>query len=126
MIRHPAANNQRAVALFLAHGYHDALVRQLVRVYRERWLIMQEALRKHLPHCAFVSPSGGSSCWVQGPADLDAMSLASAAAERGVLIEPGQVHFLDDKPPANRFRLGYSSIRSDTIEAGIRELTALF
>ena len=36
MIRHPAANNQRTVAMFLADGHHDALLRRLVNVYRER------------------------------------------------------------------------------------------
>jgi len=125
MIRHPAANNQRAVALFLARGYHDAMVRRLVRVYRERWEVLQAAMRRHLPQCSFVAPSGGSACWVQGPAGLDAAQLARDAAVRGVLIEPGQVHFLGADAPLNHFRLGYSSIATEAIEPGIRELARL-
>jgi GntR family transcriptional regulator / MocR family aminotransferase len=125
MIRHPAANNQRAVALFLARGYHDAMMRRLVRVYRERWEVLQSAMLRHLPQCRFVAPSGGSACWVQGPPGLDAGRLARDAAERGVLIEPGQVHFLGPDAPSNHFRLGYSSIALDAIEPGIRELARL-
>lgn len=36
MLRHPAANNQRSAALFLAMGYHDALLRRLRRACAER------------------------------------------------------------------------------------------
>src|SRR5690606_18419439 len=37
MLRHPPANNQRTVALFLARGHHDSLMRRLSHAYRDRW-----------------------------------------------------------------------------------------
>jgi GntR family transcriptional regulator/MocR family aminotransferase len=125
MLRHPAANNQRSVALFLARGYHDALTRSLVNAYRERCSILNSSLTKYLPESSLSAPMGGSSVWIRGPEDLDARKLRVKAAASGVLIEPGDVHFLGNDPPLNYFRLGYSSISQDRIEAGIEILAKL-
>ena len=125
MLRHPASNNQRAVALFLARGYHDSLIRNLVERYRERWSAMSEALQRHLPDSAGAPSFGGSSFWVEGPRRLDTRELAARAMQAGILIEPGDVHFLDDPAPRHCFRLGYSSIPVERIEPGIRKLAQI-
>ena len=59
-----------------------------------------------------------------GPADLDSRAVDSldAAAERGILIEPGRVHFAAHDAPRNFFRLGFSSIPEERIEPGIELL----
>jgi DNA-binding transcriptional MocR family regulator len=49
MTRHPPANNQLIVAQFLRRGYHDALVRRLSHVLKDRWQAMHTALTQHLP-----------------------------------------------------------------------------
>ena len=47
----------------------------------------------------------------------------TAAPLPGVLvIEPGDIFFSDEVPPLNHFRLGFSSIARERIDAGIREL----
>ena len=120
MVRHPPSNNQRTAALFLSLGHHDALIRRLHRVYRERWEVMGEALGRHLPGMASAPGFGGTSYWVRGPATLDADRLAARLAARSVLIEPGRVLFGAPNPPANFFRLGFSSIDAAKIEPGIR------
>ena len=70
-------------------------------------------------------PFGGTSYWVKGPENLDVRELERRAAERGILIEPGDVHFMSTHPPANFFRLGLSSIPLDRIEPGIQQLAEL-
>jgi GntR family transcriptional regulator/MocR family aminotransferase len=45
--------------------------------------------------------------------------------QQGILIEPGDVHFLDAPPPRHCFRLGYSSITAERIEPGIRKLAEI-
>ncbi len=125
MLRHPPANNQRAVALFLARGHHDSLVRRLSHAYKDRWQTMGAALAHHLPDSARVPTFGGTSYWVKGPEELDARKLQQQALLHGILIEPGQVHFMADNPPLNYFRLGFSSISVDRIEPGIRQLANL-
>src|SRR5690606_30553003 len=89
MLRHPPANNQRAVALFLSLGHHDALVRRLSAAFTERRQRLLGALEVHLPEWSLTEAPGGTSVWMQGPPGTDAHALADAAARRSVLIEPG-------------------------------------
>ncbi|MDE2288199.1 MAG: PLP-dependent aminotransferase family protein [Burkholderiales bacterium] len=125
MVRHPSAFIQRSFALFLSLGHHDALLRRLAHAYSQRAEALGEALRRHLPEARFVPLAGGASCWVQGPAGLDASLLARQAESHGILIEPGDVFFMGDHPQRDCFRLGFSSIRVDRIDAGIERLGAL-
>lgn len=125
MLRHPPANNQQIVAQFLARGHHDSLIRRLSHAYRDRWRTMGDALTRHLPHSARIPTFGGTSFWVEGPADLDSKALQQRALDAGILIECGDVFFMADPPPLNFFRLGFSSISADRIEPGIRKLAAL-
>jgi len=125
MLRHPASNNQRAVALFLSRGYHDSLLAQLRPVYEQRSRIMQAALAEHLPGFYFEPGHGGSSVWVVGPEHLDAHVLADKARTMDILIETGDIFFYQDEPPRNCFRLAYSSISTEDIEPGIAKLGML-
>jgi len=122
MLRHPPANNQRAVALFLSLGHHEALVRRLSTAFTERRRRLAQAVDAFLPEWRAAETRGGTSLWLEGPHGTDAHALAEMAAARGVLIEPGSRFF--DRPERNgRFlRLGISSIALQHIEPGIREL----
>jgi GntR family transcriptional regulator/MocR family aminotransferase len=122
MLRHPPANNQRAVALFLSLGHHDALVRRLSTAFEERRKRIFGAIGNYLPEWRSTDPAGGSSLWLEGPRGVDTRYIAEAAARRGVIIEPGD-RFFDSKDRPTRFmRLGISSIGQQHIEPGIREL----
>lgn len=122
MLRHPPANNQRAVALFLSLGHHEALVRRLSTAFAERRKRLTGALETHMPEWSVGSASGGTSVWLKGPRGSDSAALALAAAPRGVLIEPGARFFDQPEHNANFLRLGISSISLQNIEPGIREL----
>jgi len=125
MVRHPPANNQRALAAFIALGHHDALVRQLVRRLQARIEILCEALRRHLPLVRFEPPSGGSSLWALAPEGMDMDAVARLARLRGVVFDAGAVFWQGLRsPPRHSFRLGTSSIAPERIEPGIRELAA--
>jgi GntR family transcriptional regulator/MocR family aminotransferase len=125
MLRHPPANNQRAVALFLSLGHHDSLVRRLSHAYKDRWRTVGDALARYLPESAQMPAFGGTAYWVKGPDGLDVRRLEKAAAEKGILIEPGEIFFLNEPRPRNYFRLGFSSIPVERIEPGIRQLADL-
>ncbi|SAK81937.1 transcriptional regulator [Caballeronia hypogeia] len=122
MIRHPAAYIQRAFATFLALGHHDTLLRKLGRVYKERAEVLMNALATHLPELRASKVTGGASCWVEGPPWLDATRLAKDAQALGVLIEPGSVFFADPADGQCCFRMGFSAIRAELIEPGVRAL----
>ncbi len=125
VLRHPPADTQRTVALFIAGGYYDALVHRLQRVYRERWQAMGEALADYLPDAATPSSFGGTSYWLRGPEGLDADALARDALARGLVIEPGAIHFYEKTAPKNLFRLGFSSIETEKIRPGIKLLAEM-
>ncbi len=125
IVRHPAANNQRSIALFIERGYHESLIMNITRNYQTRWKAMDVALRKYLPESHNQPTFGGSCYWVKGPEGLDAEELQKRAKEESILIESGAIHFLEDSPPKNYFRLGFSSISTDRIDEGIKKLAEL-
>ena len=124
MLRHPPANNQRAVALFLSLGHHEALVRRLSTAFADRRRKLTDALETYMPEWTMQEPTGGTSVWLEGPRGTNSAALADAAAARGVLIETGARFF--DQPQQNPqfLRLGISSIALQNVEPGIRELAA--
>ncbi|MEH6577237.1 MAG: PLP-dependent aminotransferase family protein [Amphritea sp.] len=124
MLRHPPLNNQRAVALFLAQGYHDALLRKLARSFQQRSEIMAAALDKHLPG-SYIRPSGGSSFWCEVPQHIDTAELKYIAAEKGLLIISGDSYHYSDNLPHNYIKLGFSAIAPEAIKAGIEILAGL-
>jgi GntR family transcriptional regulator/MocR family aminotransferase len=125
MMRHAPSNNQRAVALFLSLGYHDALITRLERAYKVRWEEMRRALDTYLPNSSRMPTFGGSSYWVSGPEGLDSDALAQEALQAGIIIEPGQIFFDNPRGPSRYFRLGFSSIDCGEIGPGIRRLAEL-
>ncbi len=125
MVRHPAANNQHTLALFLERGYHDSLIGKLFSTYAERYAVMKRALSDHLPQVKVSPSSGGSSFWLQAPAGVDTRLLAERAAAQGIIIEPGQFHFCGDNPPTDTFRMGFSALPAEQIETGVRLLSEL-
>ena len=64
MIRHAPTNNQRAAAIFIARGYHDAFIQRLNKIYAERCQAMLYALEKHTPELKMNAMTGGSALWV--------------------------------------------------------------
>lgn len=122
MLRHPPANNQRAVALFLSLGHHEALVRRLSSAFEERRKRLVQAISAFLPEWQATNSAGGTSLWLEGPRGIDARSLAEAAAARSVIIEPGDRFFERADRPTRFLRLGISSIALQHIEPDIREL----
>ncbi len=122
MLRHPSAFLQHAYALFLSLGHHESHARRVNVAMQQRLAQASAALREHLPGFEFLLPQGGGSIWVRSPAWLDAAELSLVARGHGVLIEAGDVFFVDPPDPCNYFRLRLSSIAAAQIPAGIRAL----
>lgn len=124
-LRHPPSNNQRTMASFIALGHYRAHLRRVGQVLAERAALMDMLLPRHLPRCAWRRDAGASSCWITGPAVLDARRVAAKAAAAGVLIEPGDVFFDDASRGQNCFRLGFAAIPTARIERGLQHLGAV-
>lgn len=123
ILRHVPTNNAHIAGLFIAQGHHDAFIRRLNAIYRERRAILTAALERYMPGYELSSSLGGSGAWIRGPKHVNATELAKRCESRGVLIEPGAIFF--DKPTfatQSSFRMGYSAIPGSSIEAGVKEL----
>lgn len=122
VMRHVPANNQQVAALFIAHGFHEAHVRHMIQVYRERAATLRQALAQHAPQLHIAPSAGGSALWVSGPEGLDTQALARDAYRSGVVIEPGAVFHAQTRGPCASMRVGYSSIPKHAIDAGVAML----
>ena len=91
--------------------------------YRERRERLNDAFAKYLPQFQITPSQGGSGAWVRGPTGLNSKILAEKCAARSVLIEPGDIFFKNSSVAVQPyFRLGYSAIQANLIEAGVQEI----
>lgn len=123
IMRHPPTNNAHIASLFIAQGHHDAFIRKLNTTYRERREALVDTFSTVLPDFQIATSLGGSGAWIKGPEGLNGQALAQKCAERGVLIEPGDVFFNKASSATQPyFRLGYSAIASPLVRPGIEAL----
>ena len=122
MLRHPAVNNQRSVALFLQRGYFDRFVARLTRIYTRRCDVMHESLERHFPGAAVKPEYGGAILWLTLPEDVDAEVLHLLVEPGGVYFETGGFTFSDERNNRNHIRLGYSVIGEPLIPEGIEKI----
>ena len=87
---------------------------------------MGRGLAQHFDWAESVQGMGGSSYWVRlaQESGVDTDQLARAALDQGILIEPGSVYYADGADRRS-FRLGFSSIDHNRIDAGLMQLAAL-
>jgi len=125
-VRHPPPHDQRAAALFLALGHYDAMLGRLGQVFRERWTTLRDALNYYLQRSVVTAPAtGGTTCWVAGPAGLEASRLVSAAAKRGVHLEPIDAYYAAADHPQNCFRMSVRGIQVERIRPAVATLADL-
>jgi GntR family transcriptional regulator/MocR family aminotransferase len=122
VLRHPPGHIQRTTSYFLSLGHYDALVRRMGNTLHERRSAMEQAIAQYGLEIAGQGAHGGSSFWMRAPDGICTQTLAARLRAHGVLIEPGQSFFGGDDQPQNFYRLGYSSIPANRINAGIRTL----
>lgn len=125
MMRHVSSNNQQAAASFVAHGFHETHVRNLIARYRERAATLRQALTKHTPQLQHSAAQGGSALWVTGPKTLDTFQLAQDLYRKGVVVEPGAFFYPQTPEHCASMRLGYSSIPKERIEQGIQVMASV-
>ncbi|BCM86834.1 PLP-dependent aminotransferase family protein [Methylobacterium indicum] len=125
MLRHPPTNNQRSLAAFVALGHYRAHLARTAAVLRQRADLIAALAPQLMPGCTFRRGFGAKSFWAEGPAGLDARALGRALQREGVLIEPGDIFFMDPEQGRRFFRLGFTAIPLQQIEPGLRRLAAV-
>lgn len=124
MLRHPPGHLQRTAAYFLALGHYDAVLHRMRTEYHARHIAMAAAFQREGLVIAGASAFGGTSFWMEGPEGLDADRLVQVLRQDGVLVESGSPFFPKSNAPCRFFRMGYSSIPTSNIPAGIAKVRA--
>jgi GntR family transcriptional regulator/MocR family aminotransferase len=117
--RHPSAQNQRAMAIFIAEGHLDAHIRRTRDRLSAKWHILQREIARQMPDVHVTATTGGSALWLKLPDGIDTWAVHRECARRGVLIEPGDVHYFGPDAPRNRMRLGFAAVGEERIAVGI-------
>ncbi|MQA11526.1 MAG: aminotransferase class I/II-fold pyridoxal phosphate-dependent enzyme [Pseudonocardiaceae bacterium] len=120
--RHPSGQLQRALALLISSGEYQRAMRRYRNRLMRKWSLVCAAVRTQFPWQPGPFPPGGVSLWVSGPPELDGVRLVELAAQRGVLVERGDIFFLADPPPRNHFRIGFAATPVAAIDPGLRIL----
>jgi 2-aminoadipate transaminase len=105
---------------FCVSGDIDRSIATVRTALAQRSELLGEALRRHIPGCAFHQPDGGYFLWVDLPDDIDVHQLAAAATARGVAVVKGSDFLLEGGEHA--LRLAYSAVTADQVDEGVRRL----
>jgi len=125
MLRHPPTNNQRSLATFISLGHYRQHLRRTAAVLQERADLISELLPELVPSFRVRRDFGAKSFWIEGPDDLDNRAFVRLARDHGVLIEAGDIFFMNPEEGRRFLRLGFTSIVTHRIEPGLRRLAEL-
>lgn len=117
--------NQVAMADFMNEGHFDAHLRQLRRVYHERWRVLTTALHQQLGDTVhFSSVAAGTKLLVYLPEGVDERAVVRETAVCGVNLTPGTPCHLQ-KPVHPSILLSFSGLTEAEIEEGVKRITSV-
>jgi len=117
------ALTQRAFASFLAGGDVDRHLRRTRPIYRERRATLLDALAERLPALRATGAAAGLHLVATLPEELDAVTVAAAASERGVAVSAVPAAPAGgDGAGRERLLMGYAGLPAERIRAGVAEL----
>ena len=119
VLRHPPGHMQRALALLIDSGnYHRALRHHRTQM-KHKWERLVTAVQQVPAVFRRALPAGWRQL-VGGRTGGPRLSRVDPRrAEPGVLIERGDIFYMQDDPPRNTIRIGYGAIPLRSIEPGI-------
>ncbi|UQS86157.1 PLP-dependent aminotransferase family protein (plasmid) [Nicoliella spurrieriana] len=118
--------SQHIIATFLKQNDVYEHIKKISDLYRHRFELMLDYIKKEFPADAKHShPEGGMFIWIELPGEVDTMELFKTCVEHNVAFVPGDA-FYPNKPKMGTFRLNFSNVDDETIEVGMKRLgTAL-
>jgi 2-aminoadipate transaminase len=123
---HTSSFDQAVAAKFLAGGYLDHHLLEIVSIYRPRLEAMLKALETHFPsNFRWSKPDGGMFVWAEGPPGLDTSELYRRAIDEGVAFVPGRHFYTSPGRGLETMRLNFSNAREDSIKQAIEILGGL-
>jgi 2-aminoadipate transaminase len=122
---HTSSVDQLVLARYLTDFDNRKHIARICAAYGERYAVMDEALKQHLPKdYSWTHPEGGMFLWVTGPQTLDSFAILGHAIENGVAFVPG-ADFFPGGGGRNNLRLNFSNAKPDAIRTGVERLAAI-
>jgi 2-aminoadipate transaminase len=116
---------QRVVEEYGRGGHLDRQVERATELYAERCRRMLECFETELPEeVGWTRPLGGFFTWLTLPEEMEALDVATRAADAGVAVVPGNAFFPDDSG-RRHVRVCFSRASLDEIERGVSILGAV-
>jgi 2-aminoadipate transaminase len=113
---------QRVFELLLKDDIWEQQMTRVRKLYKQRYLVLNTALRQELPPAiTFRTPDGGLNFWLRLPDGKNAFELYQEALKEGVIIAPGST-FNSDGHASPYFRLTYASSSPEQIRRGVTML----
>jgi 2-aminoadipate transaminase len=104
----------------------EARLVRLRRFYRARAAALARAMRAQLPEWRFSDPEGGFSIWARADppasARIDEKAFLEAAAEEGVMVDPGSIFRASRSVAPLAVRLSFSAAPPARFDEAIRRL----
>ncbi|TYP57469.1 PLP-dependent aminotransferase family protein [Thermosediminibacter litoriperuensis] len=114
---------QRVLDVILRDGTFYEHVKKIRGLFREKWNLMRQALKKHMhPEVSWTEPQGGLFFWAALPDGCYSMNLYGNALRKRLLILAGDF-FYPDRRPSPGFRLSIAQVPADKLEEGIKLLS---
>jgi 2-aminoadipate transaminase len=116
---------QRAMALFIQHGWLASHIRRITPHYRDRRDALLTAMGRYFPsELRWSEPAGGFCVWVALPPNISATELYLASIDRGVAFVPGDAFFAGPAPKPY-LRLSFSASTPPIIVEAVRTIGEL-
>ncbi|MEJ2041539.1 MAG: PLP-dependent aminotransferase family protein [Desulfosarcinaceae bacterium] len=120
---HTSTFNQALAAEYIAGGYLEARLPQIVDIYRPKHKAMLDALQAYFPdEYAWSKPEGGMFVWAEGPKGSDMQAIYREAVARNVAFVPGTFFYAHPGQGLETMRLNFTMADEATLKKAVRTL----
>jgi 2-aminoadipate transaminase len=117
---HTSTLAQALSAEYVAGGYLERQLPNIIELYRPRQQAMLDALQRHMPEdFHWTHPEGGMFVWIEGPKGLSAERLYARTVERGVAFVPGKFFYVVQSDGESTLRMNFTAADPDTIDRAV-------
>ncbi|AFV01741.1 Aspartate aminotransferase (AspB-4) [Dehalobacter sp. UNSWDHB] len=116
---------QREIAKYLEMYNIDEHIEKIRKVYKRRRNLTVKLMEDYFPEgVTFTRPKGGLFAWIELPANVNARDVLIKSLEQNVAFVPGG-SFFPNGGRENTFRINFSNMPDDKIEAGLQSLAGV-
>ncbi|MCQ1531079.1 MocR-like pyridoxine biosynthesis transcription factor PdxR [Lutispora saccharofermentans] len=118
---HTSFLDQAILYEFFREGSFEKYIKKARRVYKQKYEAAIAAVRQNIPQ-AMLYGDGGLHIFIKHKG-INSRNLLSECIKKGVIFTPGDIFYINDEGK-DAFRLGFSRVRADDIEIGIKIISS--